>query len=120
MIKANELRIGNLINYGYKVAIVNAIREDGGLNVKLENTLLGAEFECFKPIPLTPEILENVGFINRDSYWHSKDFSMFLEGDYYFQYISTPTSNGFLKVNYLHQLQNLYFALTNEELEINL
>jgi hypothetical protein len=116
MITAGEIRIGNFVNYGYKIATVNAIREDGGLNVKLENTLLGAEFDCFDPIPLTPEILVALGFellpwgyVKKSM----KDFGVRLN---LLSFSYDVSGNNPVRLKYLHQLQNLYFALTGEEL----
>jgi len=40
------------------------------------------------------------------------DFEFGVESDYYYLTISE-------NIKYLHQLQNLYFALTGQELEIN-
>jgi hypothetical protein len=86
-----------------------------------------AEYEDLQPIPLTPEILEKCGF-QKDSI----DFILPLKHGS----LQSPLSGEYvvfgLEVNdlfydahesdikYLHQLQNLYFALTCEELQINL
>ena len=72
------------------------------------------EMKDFKPIPLTEKWLKEFGFK-----------SVFSGAGY----IKNRTEigynyNGFyiiasgLKIEYIHQLQNLYFALTNTELEI--
>jgi hypothetical protein len=83
------------------------------------------------PIRLTPEILEKVGFVNFPSgnidRW--KKGRLYLEsnwlgspGEYKFKWEnmdhtgSTPNT----KIQYLHQLQNLFFALQGTELEIKL
>ena len=121
---ANELRIGNLIQDNNKEWIVSAqliysVVEGNGY-------LAG-----FKPIPLTEEWLVKFGFkvehLNFGAYetklndffnlqfelknqWNEKDgFHLYVNGGEY-------DSNVFIK--YVHQLQNLYFALTGEELTI--
>jgi hypothetical protein len=126
MIQANELRIGNWVLCNGLRTIVN----DTLIISILKNDV---QFTA-EPIPLTPEILEKCGFdvvykinnhyaINdpngiKDSHkisvfptinnqWHIA-FSDTLNG--YNDY--TPTT----KIQHLHQLQNLYFALTGEEL----
>lgn len=119
MIHVNELRVGNLVNYDGKITAIT------GHSIW--------SFDIFsvhiQPIPLTPEILEKCGFHNEDKglgedYWKlkrrlckegwSEKFTLYLP---YFN-LSTYTGNVYLKP--LHQLQNLYFALTGQELEINL
>jgi hypothetical protein len=77
-----------------------------------------------EPITLTPEILEKAGFkFYEKSEMYEKDDFMDLHILYdnagycikdYELNIWSPN------ILYLHQLQNLYFALTGEELEINL
>jgi hypothetical protein len=79
--------------------------------------------EDIKPIPLTPEVLEKCGF-EKDI---SSQFGGYLINICEWEKIRIVHSkiigwhyplNGYQKpiVNYLHQLQNLYFALTGEEL----
>lgn len=75
---------------------------------------LGFDFPPLEPILLTPEVLENCIFENTRLLalvWHGfvKRFAVIVNGGS-IQY----------KLLYLHQLQNLYFALHGIELEINL
>lgn len=107
MIKANELRIGNIINSEYGI-----LSAHGSMISDIDNGSFIA-----LPIPLTPEILEKCGFEKSGFDWFIHDF-------YLYHY---PLSELFVyKYNYaereiqhLHQLQNLYFALTGTELEIS-
>jgi hypothetical protein len=109
MINANELRIGNWVKIGHHQTTVFHI--------------IGDE-DFFEPIPLTPEILEKCGFKEMPSKGFNKvvrvrlktiELSVFLNGNIYLERqgedILLP-----LKYTHLHQLQNLYFALTGEEL----
>ena len=119
MIQANELRLGNWFqsNIYQQVALET-------LEYLLNPNF--APHSAVKPIPLTPEILEKCGFecvshglttityvhkglpeYGRTCYWHAEI------GELNLNYIA-------IGVKYLHQLQNLYFALTGEELEVNL
>jgi len=127
--KANELRIGNLVtdrggktlrvNYfdRYKVNQVMYIGDN-------EVHPLTEEFCFCKPIPLTEEWLLKFGF-EKDLNTKSNYFKRINE-DYLTIYkeglwsIGIPYENGGtdMKINHVHQLQNLYFALTGEELEI--
>lgn len=90
-------------------------------------------FDCYKhdglePIPLTEEWLVKMGFEKRIdriignvyTYGINKrtdDFMLSIQqtdvnkNDFFYR-------NSFHRINYLHQLQNLYFALTVEELTI--
>lgn len=118
MIKANELRIGNITDKGIIVGITpsEVIIIDGK---HLDN-------EDVDPIPLTPDILEKCGFVKENFGW-TINKQKFQYGDYFglfdFNYCE---GNLNLRLNAsdcplptiksLHQLQNLYFALTGEEL----
>jgi hypothetical protein len=75
----------------------------------------------YQPIPLTLEILEKCGFVitrisaHPNNIWTLK----FEEGIFELEQIKSfflCSSQYEVEVKYLHQLQNLYFALTNEEL----
>lgn len=119
--KPNELRIGNWYNWRGGDAL------DEGYNEQMK----GSDYaellfnpERFRAIPLTEEWLLKFGFEN--------NFSSFFEK----RLIHTPTAKisisidfnsyevcqsgcGFqAKIRNVHQLQNLYFALTGKELKV--
>ena len=114
MIKANELRVGNWVLLGkdyYEIDSICAWGKGTHLN----------------PIPLTPEILEKCGLKQQGkralysdgklAFMEDADgFTFFIKDDSNVLYRSAANS----KIYYLHQLQNLYFALTGNELNINL
>jgi hypothetical protein len=130
--KQNELRIGNLVNRKY----FNPQPENknwqlepveicalgfGKYNVKLKN---GGHslIDYLEPIPLTEEWLLKFGF-EKTMAW---TFAIELKGNNMLVYYlgEKGCSIGFKSYSefdckYAHQLQNLYFALTNEELTIN-
>jgi hypothetical protein len=77
--------------------------------------------ECAR-IPLTPEWLERLGWqvVDQGSgpyYWLEKQcwFHIHLSAD---GSLFANFNNNAIPVNHLHQLQNLYYTLTGEELEI--
>ena len=80
--------------------------------------------EDYEPIPLTEEWLERFGFSVRKSLgFEAYD----LDDTYTIYYNTTATPYGFelsfgvdfeIEIKHVHQLQNLYFALTGEELTI--
>lgn len=132
--KANELRIFNwLIDYENKIGKVESIEDNNVLKVvNNEGVLISyCEIELYKPIPLTEEILLKCGFEITEilgSYhiggftFHSQrpcndSVKFTLVTEIYFCGRMVLVVNG---VKHLHQLQNLYFALTNEELNIEL
>jgi hypothetical protein len=122
---ANELRIGNY-------AIVKDAPIEAIIRVRAQHIAEAEEHNpswFLYPIPLTLEILEKCGFksfrglhfqleIGGDSDLH---LTYAITDDFYFT-IYTQGDQGKLpvKTQYLHQLQNLYFALTGNELTVNL
>ena len=118
--KASELRIGNLIEFWSvydTVILINSINEDTSYaNVYLNE---------IKPIPLTEEWLLKFGF---EIIWDSKYLTQYtLQSNMMFHYeLDKPKNIWYARfgkyelehIKYVHQLQNLYFALTGEELTI--
>jgi hypothetical protein len=142
--KANELRIGNWVDVNGKPCKVASISDDG-INYTDETDHYEDEsynyilwYSIFDPILLTPEILEKAGAIRIT--WENEDFpsryelSLGLsEGidiwyDSYFDdfFLRSYGNDGYdpiiekIKFYSLHQLQNIFYALTGEELEIKL
>jgi hypothetical protein len=109
--RAEELRIGNYVYVDYEIKQFKMSWFDDHVNFEEE----------FKPIPLTDELLLRLGFeLNEcDNYELAyiveinSTFTIIDEERGYF-YIDARNN----EIKYLHQLQNLYFALTNKELEI--
>jgi hypothetical protein len=121
MISAKELRIGNYI-YDYEYLpdeALKAIQVDGYM---IEKMWLNKSNE-YEPIPLTAENIGKCGF---ESYGDNKEYFKhdnltgleFLDQSTDFKVFDTG-SVVLTHLKYLHQLQNLYFALTGEELKIN-
>ena len=108
--KPNELRIGNWIQFRHTETPVRITLGDFVREYNDEH------LEDYEPIPLTEEWLIKFGFeysdLNGDSgLWKIPPFQIYGK---YNQFIYDYR----LDVNYVHQLQNLYFALTGEELTI--
>jgi hypothetical protein len=147
MIKSTELRIGNLIIWNPKLTNLSttlppaqvevaSVQEDQISYISprveqrvepFEDDLLPLDaplspLEEFEPLLLTAAIVEKCGF-------------KYSEGDHrYTAYLKEPLAIIFKADNsilvrldhrefpyqYLHQLQNLYFALTGEEISVTL
>ena len=128
--KANELRIGNLLDYYGTTCfvlelLINDYAEFGyftdsvGFNRKL------TEKHSPKPIPLTEQWLFKLGAVkevyedDEDDYYliiRGDEFDIIYEND---EVIYLDIVGKIVDLKHVHQLQNLYFALTGEELTLN-
>ena len=121
--KANELRIGNYLNTSEAIGITTVFHIDTDVDGWRVNYLSG---KFYKPIPLTPEILDKCGFdltqwFCEGSYKIREDRSDMLYGwTFVVRNANHDREIEFGYFKYVHELQNLYFALTGEELNINL
>jgi hypothetical protein len=128
--KASELRIGNWVYITHllfykqetEVNIHNLMYLSGEIKEPIE-------FEI-EPIPLTEEWILKFGFQQTDpkkfigglytrkktdgfyGFYINKETMSYCTFDY------EGTIEDIIKIEYVHQLQNIYFALTNEELAI--
>ena len=129
MIKTKDLRLGNYVtdNSGFTMYVVGIYEDTVLLNFKGNDGDVWEVYEKdLKPIALDKEMLLKLGYkvYVSDNGWdrYSKkgiDFhlSPLISGGY----IPSFHINGeYHIVKYLHQLQNLFYALTQKELEINL
>ncbi len=113
---AKELRIGNW--YEGSKGIQSQVTPDIYMNWEVNG--------CWaKPIPLTEERLQEFGWEPCGSYvnavtWHLDVLEAFSILKYYNgkMWLVDIEMNEIIELKYVHQLQNLYFALTNEELKI--
>ena len=137
MIQANELRIGNLVNYTCSCNEVYPVKvkmieyescihgEDLSENYfckKCGQNFYKLSFDFLSGIPITEDILLKAGFEKNGSYKEIKLNQVsitikLLDGEYFLVDASGWYGKGFI---YLHSLQNLIYALTGTELTINL
>jgi len=132
MIQSNELRSGNLIIGTYENEDDNLIHEtictfkfyncyDNYYNVESKDGI--EEFTSFKPIPITEEILLKCGFVQcENEFWYQKNIISISPSVGTYEIQGSKLSLSVMRENpirYLHQLQNLYFSLTNEDLTFN-
>lgn len=117
--KANELRVGNWykqLSTGYftqvSLFLLGEIADD-------ESYL-----DYIQPIPTTPEILEKSGFV-KDNNSHYGGYLIPISDVENIRIIKDESGwhwpiYGYRKANvhFLHQLQNLYFSLVGEELNV--
>tara|TARA_R110002073_G_scaffold334962_1_gene525763 strand:+ start:1010 stop:1375 length:366 start_codon:yes stop_codon:yes gene_type:complete len=120
--KANELRLGNWVMF--RNSETGLFEND--LPIVDVQELLYIEDRTFdvEPIPITDEWLVKFGVK-----WIDETGYGWIDGNYHFNakkfkngridiWINSNLVNN-RKTKYVHQLQNLYFALTGEELKIN-
>jgi hypothetical protein len=123
--KANQLRIGNYIqdfeDKPYYFQIESIENNNSDYWVTYRNGSVSCIVDALEPIPLTEEWLVKFGFIS-NPYADCYDFNgIKLECDKTKGRLELWCANITGKIIYLisvHQLQNLYFALTGEELTI--
>lgn len=131
---SNELRIGSKIEvnglHGHKIMTVESIGEKGTM---LDNrrVIFFKEDDCqvgefllhCSGVKLTEEWILKAGFV----YFHRIGQRIFYHiGNLYIELwakngmcaVYYQSENVTCFIHYLHQLQNLYFALTGEELEV--
>lgn len=143
MIKANELRISNFIVdddgalskvIGFK-PYEHSVRcdEEEGCDILID--IHGADGKIRRgyavesteanPIPLTHEWLKKCALIDKNVFFPGEP-TITSKGSLLIQCINDTAATFYLPINnsieikYLHQLQNLYHALTGEELQIKM
>lgn len=115
--RAEELRIGNF---------VKSKKDDWITSVQIGTI---ANCKNYKPINLNEEWLEKFGFVKAETYfkdWQIGGLELIFVFDYYHpiihQYAELSSEEdqviGVSRIEYVHQLQNLFFALTGEELTV--
>jgi len=128
--EAKELRIGNLLM---------ELTSDDVFEVSDRFfAMLNVNLECSMPIPLTEEWLLKFGFEKNDNFWYDLIYftdcditseDMCISYNLYsgrFSVIDADCLNEDLKypvyltkrIKHVHQLQNIYFVLTGEELTL--
>jgi hypothetical protein len=118
MIKANELRIGNFV-----LTTKTNLNPDRWIKITVNSDNINtAQFnpEWFKGIPITKARFKKLGFVydigfrwkHVDDNPHSLYFNLNIMG------FELHHFSNFARLRHVHELQNLYFALTKIELEV--
>jgi hypothetical protein len=111
MIKPNELRVGNWVNW-LKPEMKPTYEQVYELS---EDIINEDKPEHYDPSPINKEIITKAGFIKSKSvfgYYHKSGLKITLNDE-------RCIYQGRLIRN-IHDLQNLFFSITSEELEIKL
>lgn len=127
--KANELRIGNLIQDIKYKSPMRIVQFYGNTMFELDSPYMDytdyrcdADLDNYEPIPITEEWLIKFGF-KRDSVMDGEtrrlnNFNIGKLTKGYFIEGGVSNDKTSINIEYVHQLQNLYFSLTGEELTI--
>lgn len=148
MIKNNELRRGNRVFHNREIVEVESLNDEGiNLQTPVYDDYDASPeyyYHNLDPIPLSPEVLEACGFENvsdkkgdkdeitgeiitedwiryiigakyteEGAYTCDLELELYDDGHFYADQV-------FVKMDSLHQLQNLYYSLTGSELQVNL
>jgi hypothetical protein len=123
--ESKELRYGNKLIFLNEIVTFKNIaefRDDSTFWINFIEKITPQKNFQFKPIPLTEEWLLKLG-LEKIGIW---TFSLNLVGNLDLIYysgekgwsIGLKSYSDFSNLKYVHQLQNLYFALTGKELKI--
>lgn len=122
----NELRLGNYLMYrGETLTRVQSLGVNGFETGKVSDTILdgiacgSTDIADYEPIPLTPEWLERMGFVkNRIGDYGIGNTFVFPYTNPGEWFVTFSPDKGGTAVRYVHQLQNIYYAMIGKELEI--
>lgn len=124
MIQSSELRIGNYIDFECSNTVESFHCSEGKITAihtdhVYVNTIKVPRLGMLKTIPLTEEWLLKCGFNKISINYEKRGIAIWYSSQsrsYVFRYGHQSETI----IEYVHQLQNLYFALTGEELEVML
>lgn len=122
-VNKSEYRIGNLVHHVlFGTSRIIEIRNDGISIANPKNYsnayfIPNDELNRIEPIPITEEWLIRFGFDRPANSWIGEIFHLSEWDDYPLNWcVAFNKNNAVLikKLKYIHQLQNLYFALTGQ------
>jgi len=121
--KKEELMYGNKLLFLNEVVTfshISQIREDGVFWIKTIESKIDSKSFHFKPIPITEEWLLKFGFFKHNNAYvlekpneNIMNFKFSIWSDFTYNSSEFP-----VELKYVHQLQNLYFALTGTHLKL--
>jgi hypothetical protein len=120
MIDIKELRIGNYVfpkNSSGAKSVKGVVFAIDDYLVSVEGNHNQYDYHLLEPIPLTEELLFKCGFEKKPFGSTTVYYNPLIELDAHFR-LNRVDYN--IQVQSLHQLQNLYFDLTGQEIEVDL
>ena len=114
MINIQELRLNNWIDFTSTPGNYEQVKDIQTYDMKTPSVNRVAVSDVV-PIPLDKVWIERFGFEWIDTHWSNNGrVSLYITADYECIFNNLLS----VKLSYVHQLQNLYFALTGQELTI--
>lgn len=114
--KVNQLRLGNIIE---NCKVSPAREQSVDINVLTE--ILDKPTDCYKPVPITERHLTKFKMSKQrhgsKTRYYSDEFYIITDGGRTPQYYIILNEELQFIIDYVHQLQNLHFVLTSEELK---
>ena len=116
MMKATELRIGNKVMYKNQLVDVLSVHDSGTI---YSNQGMYIKVQHIFPVQLTAELLTNFGFKHSYDGVYKYKYRGFTEvfhtlNEYFFRYDGKFVAS----CKYLHELQNIFFAIYKEEIRV--
>lgn len=125
MIERKDLREGNLVSLAHEsnipIVTINELRENWA-TFKEKDYFTSRTYNLIMPIPLSPDWLVNFGFEkkiilgNSSGYWYVKDGLSYNESHKGWWYRGSISDD--VEPKYVHELQNLYYFLNKNELQL--
>ncbi len=139
--KSSDLRIGNYVQgtpfshprlglnsdgvteimAGGIVALAEQEKRFSGETPKMEGLIYSYDDKpMYEPIPLTEDYLLRLGFEkhnDKGDYWDFEGFKLWMSDETNFYHINSELLINF---DFVHQLQNFYYAICGEELKLNI
>ena len=120
--EANELRISNLVLHEGEILTIKSISKSV---VSFDGRNYWTLLKDCKPIPLTEDWLTKFGFKHTEDYFQKKSIGKNITLEFAILHKRTILFDNKKKLfvelkfcEYVHQAQNLYFALTGSELTL--
>jgi hypothetical protein len=115
MIRSNELRIGNRVMYNNRMAKVISLHKAGQVYLNIEGYVY---IKNIYPVKLNKDLLLRYGFTEEPDgifkYKYRKLTEVFCTfNEFFFRYDGKFIAS----CKFLHDLQNIYFALYKEEIK---
>ncbi len=128
-LNTRDLRIGNLVVFESETCKITTIgKRKVGVSRRTENgnfveTL--TEISEIEPIPITEEWLLKLGFKEQNteigSRFRKKNFYITknTDFDFYLKDVKSGIYIHFMKLDFFHELQNIWYCLNGKDLKIN-
>lgn len=115
---AKDFRIGNLVEYDNRIFEIDTIAEEFPTLNTDEFGIGVVSWANIKPIPLTEDWLLKFGFKKINHIYGYYFWSLSKGKIDIYEKKTTFRGYSVLHIEHVHQLQNLYYALTGEELNL--